>query len=132
MKIMLDFLLVWVYTDIRNRGKHRKENIMKAYGFKKATEFSKKQISVIYGCAKRGELKVEKWMMSNMYDLADYYGYDDSRTVEREESEILNILNSVFGHDMDSAQAKIDRYTMSLFGQLSEKRQRTADRTLVG
>jgi hypothetical protein len=110
---------------------HRKENIMKAYGFKKATEFSKKQISVIYGCAKRGELKVEKWMMSNMYDLADFYGTDDNGSVEKEETEILSILESVFGHDMDSAQAKLDRYTENLFGKLTEKRQKASDRAFV-
>ena len=46
---------------------------MKNYGANKATEFSKKQISVIYGMAKRVELKVEKWVMSDLYDLADYY-----------------------------------------------------------
>ncbi len=33
------------------------------YGANKATEFSKKQIGVIFGMAKRGELKVEKFIM---------------------------------------------------------------------
>ena len=69
---------------------------MKEYGANKATEFSKKQISVIYSKAKNGELKVEKWYMSRLYDLAEYYGYDYNRSVEFEERSILKIIESVF------------------------------------
>jgi hypothetical protein len=39
---------------------------MKQYGYQKATEFSKGQISVIYGKAKRGELKVELFLLTTM------------------------------------------------------------------
>lgn len=84
---------------------------MKVYGANKATEFSKKQISCIYGAAKRGELKVEKWVISEFYDLAEYYGYDDNGSVEKAEAKIMNIIESFFAKDMEKAQELIDSYT---------------------
>ena len=42
---------------------------MKVYGTYFATEFTKKQINVIYGKAKNGELKVEKWFIRDLYEL---------------------------------------------------------------
>lgn len=104
---------------------------MKAYGANKATEFSKKQISVIYMKAKNGELKVEKWVIGEFYDLAEYYGYDDNRNVERAESKILNILDSVFAGEMDKAQKLIDQYTADEFKSMSAKAQKKANRALV-
>ncbi len=84
---------------------------MKAYGAQFATEFTKKQIGVVYAAAKRGDLKVEKWTMSNLYDLADYYGYDSNRSVAYAERKILAILDAVFANDMAKAQELIDEYT---------------------
>lgn len=104
---------------------------MKTYGANKATEFSKKQISVIYRMAKSGELKVERFVMSNLYDLADYYGYDDNHSVEREEKKILDILALVFDKNLEDAQKAIDEYTEWLFNSLSAKYQREASRELV-
>lgn len=69
---------------------------MRNYGANKTTEFTKKQIGVIYRMAKNGELKVEKWVISDFYDLADYYGYDDNRNVEASEKKIKKILDAVF------------------------------------
>lgn len=104
---------------------------MKAYGNNKATEFSKKQIGVIYRMAKSGELKVERFVMTNLYDMADYYGYDDNHSVEREESKILAILELVFNKDIEAAQVAIDEYTEWLYNSLSAKYQRAANRELV-
>lgn len=104
---------------------------MREYGNNKATEFTKKQISVIYGAAKRNELKVEKWIISEFYDLADYYGFDDNRSVERAEAEILQILSAVFNKDMTEAQRLIDLYTESTFNALGSKRKSTVNRNLV-
>ena len=47
---------------------------MKQKGPYKSTEFTRKQINVLYGKAKSGELKVEKWVMKEFYDLAEYRG----------------------------------------------------------
>lgn len=104
---------------------------MKAYGANKATEFSRKQISVIYMKAKTGELKVEKWVIGEFYDLAEYYGYDDNNAVASMESKILNILNAVFAGEMDKAQELIDQYTADGFQSMSTKAQKKANRTLV-
>ena len=106
-------------------------NIMKKYGANKATEFTKKQIGVIYGKAKSGQLRVEKWVASEMYDLADYYGYDDNRTVEDLEGKILRILDAVFEGNLERAQELIDTYTESSWELMSAKYQRKANRGLV-
>lgn len=104
---------------------------MKAYGMNKATEFTKKQISVIYGMSKRSELKVEKWVISEFYDLAEYYGYDSNGSVELSERTILNILNAVFDKDVERAQKLIDWYTEVNFERMTKKAQAKANRSLV-
>lgn len=104
---------------------------MKAYGANKATEFSRKQIGVIFASAKRGDLKVEKWIMSDFYNMADYYGYDDNHEIERCESHVLEILDAVFGKDMEKAQELIDSYTENEFKALGKKAQAKADRRMV-
>ncbi len=103
---------------------------MKQYGFNKATEFSKKQISVIYAKAKSGDLKVEKWMMSKLYDLADFYGTDDNGSVEFEERFVLNILRSVFDGDLEDAQERINSTADIFFNNYTDKFQKTLDRTV--
>ena len=104
---------------------------MKQYGARKSTEFSKKQIGVIYGMAKRSELKVEKWVIGDFYDLADYYGYDDNGSVADAESRILRILDAVFTNDVEKAQNLIDGYTEYTFNLLGMKAQNNANRELV-
>ena len=104
---------------------------MKVYGSRKATEFTKKQIGVIYAKAKNGELKVEKWYMDHLYNLADYYGYDDNRSVEDEERNILNILALVFNNELAKAQEIITEQTDMELNLLSRKRMLSADRSFV-
>lgn len=104
---------------------------MKQYGMNEATEFSKKQISVIYGAAKRGELKVEKWTISRFYDLADFYGRDWQKTIAREEQQILGILEAFFAGKMDEAQEKINNYTESIWATFTTKEQAKMSRQLV-
>lgn len=104
---------------------------MKQYGARFATEFTKKQIGVIYRMAKTGDLKVEQWIMSELYDLADYYGYDDNRSVADKEVKVLRILDKVFSNETAEAQELIDEYTTWLFDHISTKRQATVKRELV-
>ena len=104
---------------------------MKQYGANKATEFTKKQISVIYYKAKNGELNVEKWVINEFYNLADYYGYDDNHSVEEAETKIKNILEAVFSNDLAIAQELINDYTSKTFELLSNKNQAKCDRNLV-
>ena len=104
---------------------------MKQHGYNEATDFSKKQIGVIYAAAKRGDLAVERWMMSRLYDLADFYGIDDNGSIAKEEAIVKNILEDVFAHDMESAQERINDYTDRTFALLSGKNQKSANRDIV-
>ena len=104
---------------------------MKQYGMNKATEFSKKQISVIYMKAKNGELQVENFMIRKLYDLADYYGQDFNHSVENDEVFVKAILESVFANDLKTAQEKINEYTERSFNLLGLKAQKEADRTFL-
>lgn len=83
---------------------------MRSYGANKATEFTKKQINVIYAATKRGDLVVDQKVIKEFYLLADYYGYDDNRNVERAEAQILRILKTVFDRDYAAAQELINNY----------------------
>ena len=104
---------------------------MREYGMNKSTEFTKRQIGVIFAKAKNGELKVEQWVMSDFYNLADYYGYDDNKSVENSERKILRILDNVFKNNTKEAQLLIDRYTESAFNDLSRKYQQRVNRDFV-
>ncbi len=102
---------------------------MKQYGMNKATEFTSKQISVIYGKAKRGELKVEKWFIKDLYDLAEYYGCDYNGSVAYKESKVIRILESIFSNDNEKAQTLIDEMSEDLYASYGKKYQAQCDRT---
>ena len=104
---------------------------MKQYGFNKATEISKKQIGVIYAAAKRGDLQVERWYMTRLYDLADFYGMDENGSVAREEQDVKAILDTVFAKNWEAAQQKITETTEQVYNLLSNKNKKKANRALV-
>lgn len=104
---------------------------MKQYGARYATEFSKKQIGVIYRMAKNGDLKVEQWIMNDLYNLADFYGYDDNRSVAEKEVKVLQILDKAFANETIAAQELVDEYTAWLFERISKKRQAQVKREYV-
>jgi hypothetical protein len=88
---------------------------MKQYGRNAATEFTRKQINVIFALTKQGTLTVTKEVMGDFYELADFYGevagYDDLKAyVERCESKILTILDAVFSKNYELAQEHINEY----------------------
>lgn len=103
---------------------------MKQYGSCKATEFTKKQINVVYGKAKSGDLKVEKWFINELYNLADYYGYDDNRTVECDERVVKEILKAVFENDNEKAQTLINETADDWYESYGRKTQAKCDRTV--
>ena len=104
---------------------------MKQYGANKATEFTKKQIGVIFANAKNGNLKVENWVIKDFYKLADYYGYDYNKSAEQCEAEILKILEKVFDGNFSEAQELIDEYTEKHFELMGRKGQKQADRSYL-
>lgn len=104
---------------------------MKKYGTKFATEFTPKQVGVVYRLAKQKDLSVETFVIRRMYDLADYFGYDDNRSVADEESYIKGILSHVFDNDLEAAQKAIDEYTERTWNLMGAKARRNADRNYV-
>lgn len=104
---------------------------MRQYGRCEATEFSKKQIGVIYRNAKLGNLKVERWLMSRLYDLADFYDIDWGKQIAKEEQTVLKILDLVFGDKLEEAQKELDSYGEKIFKAMSIKNQKEANRELV-
>ena len=104
---------------------------MKTYGAMKATEFTKKQINVLFAKAKKGELKIEKWYIGELYNLAEYYGYDDNGSVAEHESLIKDILEFVFAGEIEKAQTKITEHTNDWFERMSFKTQERTSRELM-
>jgi hypothetical protein len=104
---------------------------MKRYGANKATEFTRKQINVIFAKAKAGEIKIEKWVIADFYNMADYYGFDDNGNAEESERDILEIIEAVFASDIEKAQELIDNYTTKWFERMGRKAQAKANRSLV-
>lgn len=104
---------------------------MKRYGAMKATEFTKKQINVIFAKAKNQELKVEKWVISDFYNLADYYGYDSNMSVEAAERDIKEIIETIFAGNLEKTQELINDYTERTWNLLSIKRQKKSDRSYL-
>lgn len=104
--------------------------IIRQYGSKYATEFTKKQISVIYYKAKSEELRVEKWFILELYALADYFGYDDNKNIANEEKEVLDILKEVFDNNLDKAQKLIDETSNKWYNLYSNKIKSKINRNL--
>lgn len=98
---------------------------------RKATEFGKSQVGAIYANAKKGSLKIERWAMSFIYDLADFYGFDDNRNVERRERSVLAILADVREGRMEDAQAKIDAFSAEVWEDMGRKFHERANHALV-
>lgn len=103
---------------------------MKQYGFYKATEFGKKDIGLIYKKAKNGVFRVEKWFMSALYDLAEYYGTDSNRNVEDCETKILKIITAVQNDKDEEAQECIISMANNMFESYGRKKQQKCDRTI--
>lgn len=103
---------------------------MKQYGYMKATEFTKKQINVIFAKAKHGELKVEKWFVSELYALADFYDYDDNGSVGESEAQVIRIIEAVFANESEKAQELIDYTSNRWFALMSKKNQAKCNRNI--
>ena len=83
---------------------------MKNYGAMKATEFTKKQVNVIFACNKQGKIKVSDKAIKKLYNLADFYNYDDNGNVEILESFVLIAIENLFDNDYESAQESLDQF----------------------
>lgn len=105
---------------------------MKAYtNGKKATEFSKGQISMIYRMAKEGKIRIERWMINDLYTIAEYYGYDDNRAIADYEMRVLKVIKAAEQNDIEQMQELIDDFTAHEFKNLSIKNQARVNREIV-
>lgn len=104
---------------------------MKIYGAKKATEFNKGQIGLIYRMAKSGEINLEKWVANDFYKLADYYGFDDNGSVAIAERKILKIIDAAAINDTATVQELVDKYTFETWNLLGRKTKEQCNREFV-
>ena len=104
---------------------------MKQYGANFSTEFTKKQINVVYGKAKSGVLNVEKWFIEKLYNAADFYGYDDNRSMAAFEVKVKAILDLLFSGNMEECQKAIDEATESEYNTYSERYRAKFNRNMV-
>lgn len=96
----------------------------------KSTEITRKQVGVLYYKAKNGELVVEKWFINELYNLADYYGYDSNRNAERSERQVKDILEAMFAGDLVKAQELIEYTANDWFESYGRKTQAKCDRSV--
>lgn len=102
---------------------------MKVYGNgMKATEFNKRDLAPIYRMAKEGTLKVEKWFMNDLYNMAEYYNFDNNGNAERYERKVLDLLKI---EDIAELQDAINEMTESEYSLLGIKAQQKANRNMV-
>ncbi|MCD8201971.1 MAG: hypothetical protein LUD47_07895 [Clostridia bacterium] len=77
------------------------------------TDVTRRQVNVIYAKVKAGELRAEKWVLNQMYKVADWcdYGRVDMYTFDRvrnAENEIRKVLGAIFGGKKREAQVMLD------------------------
>lgn len=105
---------------------------MKSYANgKKATEFNKGQISMIYRMAKEGKISIERWMINDLYGYAEYYGYDDNTAVADYEARVLKVIEAAEQNDIEKMQQLIDDFTAHEYNNLSTKWQAKVNREIV-
>lgn len=105
---------------------------MKAYANgKKATEFNRGQIGMLYRMAKEGKIAVERWMMNDFYGYADYYGYDDNTAVADYEKAVLKIIDAAEQNNIEKTQELINALTDHEFNNLSLKWKEKVNRDIV-
>lgn len=101
---------------------------MYQHGPWKETEFTRKQINVIFAKAKAGDLRVEKWFISQLYALAEYNGYDSNGSIAQDEWEVKKILKAVFAGDNVEAQVLINSTADRWYSLFSRKNQLACNR----
>lgn len=86
----------------------------------KTTEFNKAQIEEL-----SQKITLERWFFNHLEKMAKFYGYDDSKSVERDEAVILRAINE---ENMIEAQKMMNRLaeqTISSYGLKRDQLDRT-------
>ena len=92
---------------------------MKTSDTTNSTKITRKQINVIYAKAKSGDLKIERWLMNELYDLPEWPDYDMDKTTIRFKENVLKILDAVFANDLEKAQELINETADSRYTKLA-------------
>ena len=94
---------------------------------------TRKQANVIFACAKSGKIKLERWQMSSIYNLADKgddYIVDWNGNTRKEVEIVREILDCVFAGDYQKAQERINKaFNLADYGKSFRNK---ADRRLIG
>lgn len=72
-------------------------------------QLTRKQAGVIFGASKRGEIKISKNFIAKMYEVADFYGYDDNGTKQLLNDGFKAIVDTFF-NDRANTQTEIDKF----------------------
>lgn len=76
-----------------------------------AKTYTRKQAGVIYAAVKRGDLKLEREAISELYDNADgieIFNTDDAERANDLHYGIKNAIDAIFGNDYAFAQSMLD------------------------
>lgn len=95
------------------------------------SSITRKQVNVLFAKAKAGELKIERFAISAMYDLADGYFWEAGESMKEDEKNVKAAVNNVFNGKMSAAQDRINKYTAEIFGRCTEKKQAELNRAYV-
>lgn len=95
------------------------------------SRLTRKQVNVVYANAKKGNIRVEKWMISQMYELADETEQiiDWNGSIGSKLDKCRMILDAIFANDYEKAQRIIDwAFDINLYGRKTVER---IDRTVI-
>lgn len=88
---------------------------------------TKKQVNVIWGAWKRGEVQVEKGRIDMMYRMVENQGRDGSYT-DRMNRAIRGAIDAIFKGDLEKAQECIDAFAEADDAAKREQEQIKADK----
>lgn len=86
----------------------------------KATEFNRTQIEEL-----SHKITIERWFFNHLEKMAKYYGYDDSKSVERFEQDVLRALETESIIDAQKIINRLAEQTISSYGLKRDELDRT-------
>lgn len=103
---------------------------MKRFGSTIKSEITRKQVNVIFGASKRGNVQVDPIVMTALYDHAErtYTSVSDNdvivAVIDHDDAKIKAIIKYIFANDFDEAQAVIDEYSKDIIEAVNYEKQK--------
>jgi len=91
---------------------------MKQYGANKKAEVNSK---LIYRAAKEGRISIPLWYFTEAKSTGEYYGYDDSRNIERAEGKFQMVTKALEEGNDAEAQRLAEIHMKSIEADYSPK-----------